>query len=164
MPLVAPGLGHPDFGSEDLLTYEIGYQVSLHPRLSSDCAVCYSEYNHLETVVVQPVQLEFSDGPPPRPYLVLPLTFSNDLSGETYGGEVLALWQPWDHWRLRAAYTYLQMQLHTRGSVSSFSETGLCENHPALLRGPSRSCSTWQVVRELEVLFHESDRASGIEP
>jgi iron complex outermembrane receptor protein len=122
LPLVAPGAGNSDFRSEDLIAYEIGYRVSVHPRLSLDFAVFYNEYNHLNSVVAQPLQLQFSSGPTATPYLVLPLVFGNDLHGETYGGELSALWQPVDHWRLRAAYTFLQMQLHTRGSVSSLSE------------------------------------------
>jgi len=40
------------------------------------------------------------------------------LKGETYGGEVAATWGGTNWWRIKASYTLLQMQLHTKGSSS----------------------------------------------
>ena len=120
LSLLLPASGSPSFGSEDLLAYEIGYRVKLHARLSIDWAAFYNEYDHLYNVIQLPVEIAFS--PASQPYLVLPITDNNALFGETYGGEMTATWQPLDLWRLRANYTFLEMNLHTRGPVGSFTE------------------------------------------
>ena len=61
----------------------------------------------------------FRPGPPSTPYLVLPLTFGNDLEGATYGFEFSATWQPLDAWRLRANYSFLRTDLRASGLVPS---------------------------------------------
>jgi iron complex outermembrane recepter protein len=49
-----------------------------------------------------------------------PVTFTaavdNRLRGETYGIELAPSWQATDWWRLQAAYTFLQIQLHAGAS------------------------------------------------
>lgn len=120
LPALIPASGNPDFGAEELLAYEIGYRVKLHPRLSLDAAVFYNEYDHLYNVAQLPVEFRLS--PASQPYLLLPVTDNNALYGETYGGELALTYQPLDAWRLRASYTFLQMNLHTRGPIPSLTE------------------------------------------
>ena len=120
LPLLVPGVGNPDFESEELVASEIGLRVSVHPKLSVDLAVFYNIYDRLYSVALLPIELRIS--PSAQPYLVFPITDGNALYGETYGAEVSALWQPLDHWRLRAQYSFLQMNLHTRGLFPASSE------------------------------------------
>ncbi len=112
LPVVIPASGNPNFGSEDLLAYEIGYRVIPHARLALDLAGFYNEYDHLYNVVQLPVEVRFS--PSFQPYLVLPVTDNNRLFGETYGVEATATWSVGKGTRLRANYTFLQMNLHSR--------------------------------------------------
>jgi iron complex outermembrane receptor protein len=44
--------------------------------------------------------------------VLIPLTYNNQLLGETYGTEVSANWNAMSHWKLSAAYSLLQVQLH----------------------------------------------------
>ena len=78
---------------------------------------------HVRTILPQnpPFELQFSpDGLPW--YLLARTTPANDLFGEAYGAEMSAAWQPFDAWRLRAHYTFLQMQLHARYPAAGISE------------------------------------------
>lgn len=123
LPVLAPGVGNPDFVSEELLAYEIGYRVMPHPRLSLDCAAFYNDYDRLQSVTALPIELRFSPEPSPTPYLVFPLTFGNGIFGENYGAELSATWQPLDAWRLRTAYTFLRTHLGTVPNSGTLSET-----------------------------------------
>ncbi len=120
LPLLIHAQGNPDFGSEELLAYELGYRVQIHPRLSLDSTVFYHDYDRLWAGTILPLQLEVS--PSGEPYVLLPAEPRNDLFGETYGLETSAVWQPIPTWRLQAAYTFLAMSLHTRGAVRSLAE------------------------------------------
>lgn len=134
LPLLVPGMGNPEFDSEELLASEIGLRVSVHPRLSLDLAAFYNDYDRLYNVALLPAELRFS--PSAQPYLAFPITDGNALYGETYGAEMSAIWQPLDHWRLRAQYTLLRMNLRTRGSVPSVSEASEGES-------PRHQASLW---------------------
>ncbi len=104
--------GNPEFGSENLLAYEIGYRVSPHRRLSLDGAAFYNDYDRLRSQVAKSFEFQ----PAPFPHLVVPTTINNNLYGESYGFEVLATWQALDVWRWRASYSFLSLQLHNRES------------------------------------------------
>ena len=120
LPILVRAMGNPDFGSEELLAYEIGYRVQAHDRLTLDAAAFYNVYDHLAAATALPAELRFS----PEPHLFVPATYQNDLFGESYGAEVSAVWQPLDSWRLRGGYSLLKQNFHTRGPVRSFSEDG----------------------------------------
>ena len=118
VPVLTHVEGSRSFGSEDLLAYELGYRVQVTPRFSLDSAVFYNEYDHLRAQILDPIEFRQD----PELHLFFPSRLNNDLFGETYGGELSATWQPIDVWRLRAGYSFLQMQLHTRGPTSSVTE------------------------------------------
>ncbi len=134
LPILVPGVGNPAFESEELLAAEIGLRVGVHPRLSVDVAAFYNDYDRLYSVDLLPIELRRS--PSAQPYLAFPITDGNALYGETYGAELSATWQPVDHWRLRAQYTFLRMNLHTRGSSPSVSEESEGES-------PRHQASLW---------------------
>jgi iron complex outermembrane receptor protein len=120
LPYLIQAVGNPDFGSEELLAYELGYRVQLSPRLSLDGTVFYHDYDRLWASTVLPAQIQVS--PSGAPYVLIPAAPRNDLFGETYGVELSAVWQPLKAWRMQAAYSLLKMNLHTRGAVRSFGE------------------------------------------
>ena len=99
--------GYDGFESETLIAYELGYRVQPHRRVSLDFAAFYNDYDELRGVRSEGVQLSPS---PPHVALLL----DNVLEGETYGGEIAARFEVADWWRWRAAYSYLQMQMHPK--------------------------------------------------
>ena len=118
--------------SEELLAYEIGYRVQPHQKVTLDVAAFYNDYDHLRSLELGPSRTQ-----PLLPEPFIPLHVANELYGETYGAEAAATCEisPW--WRLQPAYTYLQMQLHTRaGSTDRTSEQdeGKSPHHQVTLR------------------------------
>jgi iron complex outermembrane receptor protein len=109
-PAVVLFQGSPNFRSEDLIAYELGYRVQPHPRLSLDAAVFYNVYDHLRSAESGTPSLQAATSP----YVLVPVTPENNLFGETYGAELAAHWQAADWWHWQAGYTFLQMQLHKR--------------------------------------------------
>jgi len=105
-------IGTRDFDSEELIAYELGYRVQPMDRLSLDIAAFFNDYDNLRTR--EPGEPFYETSPSP-PHLVIPYTSDNKMEGETYGVELAANWQALDWWRLQAAYTYLQIQLHLAG-------------------------------------------------
>jgi iron complex outermembrane receptor protein len=110
--LITGGRG---FDSEELLAYEAGYRWRPLDRVSLDVTAFYHDYDNLRS-------LEPAGVAPGPPFTVM-ATAGNRLYGETYGVEFAPSWQVTDWWRLQAAYTFLQMQLHRdAGSGDTTSE------------------------------------------
>ena len=111
-PPAAIGIGgNPRFESETLVAYELGYRVRPLDRLTFDLALFYNDYDKLRLG-----RFDFTNpASPPQitpEYTFLPLWIENLMWGETYGGELVAHWNPTDIWKLIASYSYLKVQLH----------------------------------------------------
>ena len=109
LPVLIRVEGNPDFKSEELLAYEVGYRVRPVKEWSFDATAFYNVYDRLRNYVAGAPWLETTPSPP---HLVVPLTTENQERGETYGAEVLAEWQPTANWRSTASYSLLLMHLH----------------------------------------------------
>jgi iron complex outermembrane receptor protein len=133
LPVLFPVSGNRGFVSEEVLAYEVGYRVELHRRVSMDWTAFYNDYDHLRDG--RRGSFELRSSPENTFYIAVPLTISNDLFGETYGMETSASWQPLDSWRLRASYSLLKMNLHSRNPPPSVGEAdeGFNPQHQFLL-------------------------------
>jgi iron complex outermembrane receptor protein len=110
--------GNPDFRSEDLIAYELGYRVQLHERVSLDLATFYNDYNHLRSVEYGPFVPGAGGGINTQTAVL-----ANTLEGETYGAELSANYNISDWWRMKGGYTFLKVQLHKKaGSHDLTSE------------------------------------------
>jgi iron complex outermembrane recepter protein len=108
--------GNREFESEKLIAYELGHRIQVNPSVSLDTALFFNDYDDLRTVEAQPIVFN-------PPFVTAPFVAGNKLRGETYGVELSPTWQVNEAWRLQAAYTYLQMQLHLKpGSTDTISE------------------------------------------
>ena len=112
---VIPGIvtsifGSRDFDSEKLIAYELGYRVQPDERVSFDLALFYNDYDDLRSIELIGLQ----SGPPPN----LRLMVENGLKGFTYGGELAATYQPTKWWRMRLAYSYLQIDVKRKAGSS----------------------------------------------
>jgi iron complex outermembrane receptor protein len=110
-------LGSPNFLSESLLAYEIGYRFQPHPRLNFDITAFYNDYSRLRSLGPLPPVA------PGLPAFLHPSFAANDLSGESYGGELAVNLQAVpDIWRLRAGYSLLKIQIHRGTSPDQATE------------------------------------------
>src|SRR5216684_3209987 len=108
-PAVVAVFGSPQFNSEDLLAYELGYRVQATSNLSLDIATFYNNYSSLRTAEPATPSLEGSPAPTD---IVIPFVAANKMSGGTYGVELFADWKVLPKWRLTGSYSYLQMDIH----------------------------------------------------
>lgn len=119
--LFAPGsppftllTGGPNFDSEELLAYELGYRIQPHERLSLSLAAFYNDYDDVRSLekvnINQPT--------------AFPFVIANGLKGESYGVEVTADYRVTEWWRLRAGYTELQLDIRPKaGSTDTLGSS-----------------------------------------
>ena len=110
MPFFARFNPNPNFRSEELNGYELGYRLLVHKAVYLDIASFFNHYGDLfsEDVTGSPYVV---NSPATGIYLLLPADFGNGLTGTTKGVEFAPEWRPLPFWRLRASYSYLQMDI-----------------------------------------------------
>ena len=101
--------GSEDFVSETVVAYELGYRVRPAALVSLDVATFYNVYDDLATAE--------STGDPGDPNTFI--VYDNHMSDETYGMELAAHWNVTERWKLGAAYTFAQIQLHRDDSEAN---------------------------------------------
>ncbi len=115
-----PLQGGPDFRSEKLTAYEIGYRAQPSPSLSYSVSAFYNAYDYLRTIE-----------PGPGGAVVL----GNQIEGNTYGVEMWGSYRINDDWRLSAGYSALRERLQYKPdsarSPLNGSVTSATGNDPA---------------------------------
>ena len=106
--------GGPNFDSEKVTAYELGHRSQLGSSATLSLAVFYNDYRDLRST---------TPGVPGFPSFGFPLTFANNLEGETYGAEFSATWQVLDNWRLAGSYSWLKEHLRVKPGQVDFSNT-----------------------------------------
>ena len=101
-------VGNPNFKSEELHAFEVGYRYAWKSAWSVDVATFYNDYDSLISLEPEAPVLEPLPAPP---HLLIAMRPENKSSGTTYGMEVVLDWQPLPRWRLHANVTTLQMDL-----------------------------------------------------
>jgi iron complex outermembrane recepter protein len=97
---------NPNYSSEELLAYELGYRVQPHAALSVSLATFYNDYEHLRSVERV------------NPSVPIPTTTGNGQKGESYGAELAMDYRPANWWRIRLGYTELRVHIRPdRGST-----------------------------------------------
>jgi iron complex outermembrane receptor protein len=127
LPLFGRFNPNPNFRSEELNGYEAGYRLLLRKSLYFDIATFYNHYGDL-------LSLDITGAPfvqaSPGPVVILPAQLGNGLVGTTKGIEFAPEWRPLPFWRLRASYSYVQMDIN-KPANSLDAET------PATIEGSS---------------------------
>lgn len=98
-------LGDPDFSSEELIAYELGYRTQPLDQLSLDLTAFVHSYRGLRGASDS---INYSHYPS---YLQSVTVIANSVSGETYGTELAATWQVTGRWRLTGTYSLLESDL-----------------------------------------------------
>ena len=116
VPLFARFNANPDFAPEQLNGYEAGYRTLVSKNLFIDFAGFWNHYHdlfsqNLLSFGAPEATLPFPEPAPPPAHTIITAQFRNDLYGFTTGGEVAPEWRPTESWRLRASYSFLNMNL-----------------------------------------------------
>lgn len=101
-------VGNHDFGSEELVAYQVGWRAQLFSRLFLDTVAFYHDYHQLLSLEPGAPFLETS---PPREHRVFPLVVENNVHGSSYGVTLFAEAFLTDWWRVQASYGYLRINL-----------------------------------------------------
>ncbi len=96
-----------DFNREELLAWESGLRLQLHPTLSLDLAVYRNDYDGLRSIEPQGTSLVFT----PVPHVLYSSVSGNGLRGRTHGAEVLLTWRPVSVWHLQASWATIDYDL-----------------------------------------------------
>jgi iron complex outermembrane receptor protein len=130
--------GSHNFDSEDLTAYELGYRVEPAKNFSIDTAIFYNTYSSIESL---------SPGAPifGSP-IVIPLTFGNQINGETYGAEISPAWQVTDRWRLVGSYSLLEAKFEAENK----SVIGVAAVQGSAPKNQAQVRSYFDVTRNLQ--------------
>lgn len=101
-------LPNPEFRAEELVAYEAGYRVRPHPTVYITAS---GFFNQLENTLSTDLLTSFVETSPPPPRLILPVTFSNGLHGNSHGVEVTGEVRPRSWLRLTGNYSFLRVQV-----------------------------------------------------
>jgi iron complex outermembrane receptor protein len=107
--------GGPDFKSEKLTAYEIGYRTQPSPQVSFSISTFYNDYDQLRSV-------EPAGGT---------LVLGNMMEGSTYGVETWGSYGISDWWQLKAGYTYLRKDLRFKPGSGDTSGVRAAGNDPS---------------------------------
>jgi iron complex outermembrane receptor protein len=111
-------LGGPNFRSEVLIAYELGYRIQPHEKLSTSIAAYFNDYQKIRSV---------EQANPPAPF---PVILANNQTGQSYGGEVTADYQVNNWWRLRLGYTYINVDIWAKPGSTDKSRGSTEANDP----------------------------------
>ncbi len=109
LPFFARFNANPDFRSEQLNGYELGYRRLLVRQVYLDVAIFFNNYHDLFSEDITGTQ--FIENDPAPTHILLPAEFGNGLLGTTSGFEIAPEWRPVNFWRLGTSYSFLQMSL-----------------------------------------------------
>ncbi len=136
-PVLLHGSGNPNFVSEKVVSYELGFRSEPSKRLSYDVATFYNELRKLFSIESG---VPFLSGTPPM--LTLPQTIDNRGSGQTYGAEASARWQVTENWNLSGSYTWLKMRLQRDPDSTDFTVASVAGTNPT---------HQWQLTSRLNI-------------
>lgn len=94
----------PEFVSEIVVAYELGYRVQPFQQFSFSFATFYNDYDDLRSFNIT--------GDPARP-----VVFGNDLAATSWGVELSTNFLLADWWRLRGGFTYLNKEFEIESEV-----------------------------------------------
>jgi len=101
-------LGNPNFASEILVAYELGYRAQLTKDFALSIANFYNDYSRLRSEMLTPVTF-------------LPVIFGNGLYGDTYGSEITATYQLASNCTFYAGYDVLKEHLAVEPGQSNIA-------------------------------------------
>lgn len=102
--------GGPDFRSESVVAYELGYRFQPASSLMLSVAAFINDYDDLFSVEALPGT---------QTYQIV-----NGSDGTSTGLEFAATWQVFDRWRVRGGYTWFYKELTTRTELYNVQNLG----------------------------------------
>ncbi len=138
LPVRLVGQGAADLGTEEMVSWELGYRVQPGARVSLDLAVFDNDYEHvLGACGKEPV---FVAGP--IPHLLQVVQVCNAGTAQATGVETAVSWTPSARWRWSLGYSYLDFSTRLSGSFTSWEEASA--RHLGQLRLQGNPAAGWE--------------------
>ncbi len=131
-PTLLTFTGSPEFESETMSAYEIGYRFHPNKYLFVDLAGYRFDYDKLSGALVNPAGAVFNMTP--TPHLTIPAVISNVNDAISSGFEIVVDCRPTDAWRLRGSYSYLNFAYDSAVPGAAEREEGFNPKHQAALQ------------------------------
>lgn len=145
--------GNPEFDSEEILAYELGYRLPFMKKASLDFALFYNEYDKLRTAV--PLSMAS----------ISRIQFENKSYGSSYGFELAADWKPGKWISFQLGYTFLELDLNPNDGNTGLDIIVVYEDsspqHALSLRMTMNFREDWQV--NLWLRYVDEFAAGGIQ-
>lgn len=136
-------VGSDDFKSEQQQSFELGYRMLLDNNLTLDATVFYNRYEDLQSYNLEP-------------FPSTNINFSNDVSGDTSGLELVADWRLYEWWQLQTVYSYFHATFDD-DSVSGLGTDLVNEGNTAEHQLSLRSYMQLQHNIDLDVWMYYMD-------
>jgi iron complex outermembrane recepter protein len=121
-------VGNPNFKSEHVIAYELGYRAQPNDRISMAVSSFFNTYHDLESVEPQPPVFNANS----VPQVLVPQLLSNTLNAFTDGVEGYLHWKVTKRWSVDPGYSLLQMHVHKdRASLDMVSIADIQGSNPA---------------------------------
>jgi iron complex outermembrane receptor protein len=111
-------VGNPDFETEKVWAYEIGYRAQPLETLSWSASVFYDDYDDLRSIEITPVTF-------------FPLNWGNLIEGAAYGVEIWGNWQVTPWWRLSPGFRSLHKRLEFSPGATPILDLHQVGNDPS---------------------------------
>ncbi len=112
--------GGPDFESEVLISYELGYRIQTSKSVRLSVSGFYSDYDQLFSVEALPNTLTYQ--------------IVNGSQGISSGIEISGTWQVNRIWRLNGGYTWFNKELSTRTELYPVHSLGNDARHATVIQ------------------------------
>jgi iron complex outermembrane receptor protein len=130
-PSVASVAGGPNFVSEKLVAYELGYRVQPSNYASFSAAVFYNVYDDVYSVEPDPGTLTYR--------------IQNGSEGRSWGIELSGGCQVTNFWKLRGGYTFFRKDLRSKPGHTF---------NPDYLGNDAENQFTWQSILDISSKWH----------
>jgi iron complex outermembrane receptor protein len=118
-------LPNPDFRSEELIAYELGYRT----QAARNAYLTFSGFfNQLDHIVSTELLQSVVETTPEPPRLILPVMFRNGIEGQSHGFEVTGDVRPVSWWRWTGHYSYARVQVTKKPGSADVSQERRYEN------------------------------------
>ncbi len=156
-PTLISVIGNPDFESETLVAYELGYRIQAHQRLILEAAAFINDYDNLRS---SDTTRDLSALPN---YVEVESRINNAAYGQTYGGELAATWQTTNWWRWYGQFEVIQSDLHEpSNNLTGASRTPGISSPKYQLSFRSQMNLGRQVELDVGMRYIDSISAAGI--
>jgi iron complex outermembrane receptor protein len=141
-PLTIELLPSPDFESEEVIAYELGYRRRWGDAVEMDVTAFFNDYEDLSTLTPLAPQL----GTDPTRIILIPIVLTNATSAEASGIEAVLNWRPHHTVEISLAYSYLDLELEAPpGAIDGEVAEGRSPEHQASVR------LEWDVTNKLSI-------------